>query len=298
MKGNGLQKVGAIDAGGTSWRCAIIDEDLTILARSSFPTTSPQETLGLAAGFFRAQKSAGLDVSVIGVGCFGPLAVNPKDSRWGHILATTKPGWAGADVAGVLAEQTGARITLDTDVTAAALAERAWGAGQGYDDLAYVTVGTGIGAGIIVDGKPIWGSLHPEAGHMRVPRHRDDQEFAGICSFHRDCIEGLASAPAMAARWGQDASELGDDDIAWDIEAYYLGQLSVNLVLTNAIQRIILGGGVMVRHGLVERVAVWAASLLGPYSVGGEGEVGFDVVGAGLGLDAGLFGGAWLGLNR
>jgi fructokinase len=296
--GMALRQVGAIDAGGTSWRCAVVGDDRTIVARTSFPTTTPQETLARAAGFFIEQKAAGLDVSAIGVACFGPLAVNPKDPRWGHVLATTKPGWAGTDVAGALIVQTGATIELDTDVTAAALAERAWGAGQGLDDMAYVTVGTGIGAGIVVDGRPIWGSLHPEAGHMRVPRHPNDQAFGGICSFHHDCIEGLASAPAMRARWGLDASELSDDHAAWDIEAYYLGQLAVNLVLTNAVRRVIFGGGVMSRPGLVEKVAVWAAKLLGPYCVGGEGEAGFDVVGAGLGLDAGLLGGAWLALNR
>jgi fructokinase len=286
--------VGAIDAGGTSWRCAIIDQDRQILSRTSFPTTTPTETLAKASAFFVDQARRGRTVCHIGLACFGPIAVNPANPRWGQILTTTKAGWSGTDVAGQIGAATQCIIHLETDVTAAAFAERAWGAGQGLDDLAYVTVGTGIGAGIVLGGKPVWGAMHPEAGHMRVPRHADDLMFAGVCPFHGDCIEGLASAPALAARWGSDASELPDNHIAWDIEAHYLAHLVTNLVLTTAVRRVIFGGGVLSRTGLIERIASKAKALIGPYGTAALGEVGFDVVRAGLGLDAGLLGGAWL----
>jgi fructokinase len=288
--------VGAIDAGGTSWRCAIAGGPKTILARTAFATTTPEETLAQAVAFFVEQSARGLPVSRIGMACFGPLAVNIHDPRWGRILATPKAGWAGTDVAGRLALATGASIAIDTDVNAAALAERAWGAAQGLDDVAYVTVGTGIGAGLVVAGQPVHGSLHPEAGHMRVPRHLDDL-FVGVCPFHGDCIEGLASAPALKARWGMDAADLPDDHIAWDIEAHCLAHLAVNLILTTAVQRVVFGGGVIVRAGLVERVATKARAFIGRYGPNAPGEAGISIVAAGLGLDAGLLGGVWLAQN-
>jgi fructokinase len=286
--------VGAIDAGGTSWRCAIIDDDRTILARTKFPTTSPQETLAQATTFFLDQLADGITFHTIGVSCFGPLCIDPASPNWGHILATTKAGWSGADVAGTLSRETGLSVRIDSDVTAAALAEKAWGAGQGAQSVAYVTVGTGIGAGIVVGDMPLWGAMRPEAGHMRVPRHPDDQAFAGVCSFHSDCIEGMASAPAILARWGIDASDLSDDHVAWDIVAHYLAHLAVNLVLTTTVEKVIFGGGVCARAGLVERIAEKAKALIGPYGNAAPGEAGFEIVSAGLGLDAGLLGGAWL----
>jgi fructokinase len=233
-------------------------------------------------------------VDTIGVACFGPLGVNPAQANWGHILSTPKEGWSHTDVAGTLARGTGCAIALETDVTAAAYAERAWGAGKGFDDIAYVTVGTGIGAGIIVGGRPIWGAMHPEAGHMRAPRHPADPSFDGVCRFHGDCIEGLASAPAMKARWKMDAADIPDAHPAWNIQAHYLAHLAVNLVLTTAVRRVIFGGGVCARPGLVAKVDTLAKDLLGPYGIAAPGGPGFDVVPAGLGLEAGLLGAIWL----
>lgn len=286
--------VGAIDAGGTSWRCAIAHDHKTIVARISFPTTTPEETIGKAIAFFKEQASLGHHIAHLGVACFGPISVNPDAKDWGHILSTPKLGWSGTDVAGQLARGIGCKVAIDTDVTAAAFAERAWGAGMPLDDIAYVTVGTGIGAGIIVNGRPIWGAMHPEAGHMRVPRHPSDLAFEGVCRFHGDCIEGLASAPALLARWNVDAAELGDDHPAWDIQAHYLAHLAVNLVLVAAVRRIIFGGGVCARSGLIERIRTKANALLGPYGIAAAGGVGFEVVAAGLGLDSGLLGAVWL----
>jgi fructokinase len=289
-----MDLVGGIDAGGTSFRCAIVDGDKTIVARTTFQTTTPTETLARAAGFFNEHAATGYGAEHIGIACFGPLAVNPCDAKWGHILSTTKPNWSGVDVAGYLARETSCKVHLETDVNAAAYGERAWGAGQDIEDLAYVTVGTGVGAGILLGGKAIWGALHPEAGHMRVPRHQNDQQFGGVCAFHGDCIEGLASAPALAKRWGMDSADLPDDHPAWEIEAHYLAHLAANLVLVTAVRRVIFGGGVCSRKGLVERIEAKARALLGPYGTAGEADIGFQVVRAGLGLDAGLLGAAWL----
>jgi fructokinase len=293
-----VDKVGGIDAGGTSWRCAIYQDHETLIARTSFPTTSPEETLARAIAFFNDQAAIGNKVETIGVACFGPLGVNKAMDNWGHILATTKQGWSHTDVAGILAHGTGCSIEIETDVTAAAYAERAWGAGQGLNDVAYITVGTGIGAGIIVGGRPIWGAMHPEAGHMRVPHHPDDVGNKGVCSFHGDCIEGLASAPALKKRWGMDAADIPDEHPAWEIQAHYLAHLGVNLVLVTAVQRVIFGGGVCARPGLIARVSEKAKALIGPYGTAGEGGIGFEIVPAGLGLDAGLLGAIWLAQNR
>lgn len=288
--------VGGIDAGGTSWRCAIIDQDCQIIARVSFPTTSPEETLARASSFFIGQRTSGVIFDTIGVSCFGPLCIDPSSPKWGHILQTTKAGWSGADVAGTLAQATGCLVLIESDVTAAALAEKAWGAGIGVDSLAYVTVGTGIGAGVLFATTPIGGAMRPEAGHMRAPRHDDDHSFVGVCPFHGDCIEGLASGPAIMARWGVEAAQLPNDHPAWDSEVHYLAHLAANLILATAVQRVIFGGGVCQRTGLVERVAIKTKTLIGPYGTAAPGEVGFDIVSAGLGLDAGLLGGAWLAL--
>jgi fructokinase len=286
--------IGAIDAGGTSWRCAIFHGHENPIARIAFPTTTPEETLSRAIGFFNDQTKVGYSVTKIGVGCFGPLGVHTEASNWGHILTSPKAGWSGIDVAGALIRGTGCKVEITTDVTAAALAERAWGAGRGLNDIAYVTVGTGIGAGIIVNGRPLWGAMHPEAGHMRVPRHLHDTQFSGVCTFHGDCIEGLASAPALKARWGIDAADLGDDHPAWDIQAHYLAHLAVNLVLITAVRTVIFGGGVSARPKLISSTAAKAKILLGPYGTAAQAGAGFEVVPAGLGLDAGLLGAAWL----
>jgi fructokinase len=293
-----MEKYGGIDAGGTSWRCAIYDERQSPIARLSFPTTTPEETLNKAIAFFTEQADLGHSVKQIGLACFGPLGVNPSESNWGQILTTPKLGWSGTDVAGILARGTRCTIKIETDVTAAAFAERAWGAGQGLDDVAYVTVGTGIGAGIIVNGAPIWGAMHPEAGHMRVPRHADDLDFKGVCSFHGDCIEGLASAPAILARWAVDAADLPDHHPAWDLQAHYLAHLAVNLVLIAAVRRVIFGGGVCARPGLIDLAAAKAKALIGPYGTAAPAGVGFDVVPAALGLEAGLLGAIWLAQQR
>jgi fructokinase len=280
--------LGGIDAGGTSFRCLVGHGPTDILAETSFPTTTPQETLAQAIAFFR--DGPGRAATGIGIACFGPVAVDPAHPRHGHILATPKPGWADTDVVGPLAAALARPVRIETDVIAAALGEARWGAGQGEPNLAYITVGTGIGAGILAGGQPLHGALHPEAGHIRVPRHPDDLAFAGVCPFHGDCVEGLASAPALKARWGADPADLPDDHPAWEIEAHYLAHLCATLVLVGAVRRVILGGGVSARTGLVERVNARTGALLNGYAA----SLGVDearlVVAPGLGLRAGVLG--------
>lgn len=284
----GARLLGGIDAGGTSVRCMLATGPDGVVAEETFPTTSPAETLARAAAFFR--DGPGGAARAIGIACFGPVAVDPAHPRHGTILVTPKPGWSGTDVLGPIRAATARPVAIETDVIAAAIGEQRWGAGQGQDCLAYVTVGTGIGAGIVTPAGPLHGALHPEAGHIRVPRHPGDTGFAGICPFHGDCVEGLASAPALRARWGTDPADLPDDHPAWAIEAHYLAHLCATLVLVGAVRRVILGGGVSARAGLVARVARQTDALLASYAAPLQPPDGPFVVAPGLGLQAGVFG--------
>lgn len=280
--------LGGIDAGGTSFRCIVATGPDRILAEARFATTSPRETLTRAADFFT--DGPGRAAEAIGIACFGPVAVDPAHPRHGTILSTPKAGWSDTDVLGPIQAATGRPVGIETDVIAAALGEHRWGAGRGEGNLAYVTVGTGIGAGILSGGVPLHGALHPEAGHIHVPRHPDDLAFAGVCPFHGGCVEGLASATALAARWGQDPADLPDDHPGWEIEAHYLAHLSATLVLVAAVRRVILGGGVSARSGLVERVARRTRALLGGYEAAFGARDDTLVVAPGLGLRAGALG--------
>lgn len=280
--------VGGIDAGGTSFRCILASGPDDIRAEVQFPTTTPEATLEQACAFFR--DGPGRAASRIGVACFGPVRVDPQAADWGRILRTTKPGWSGADVAGTLSRATGKPVRLETDVTAAALGEQRWGAARGITSFVYVTVGTGIGAGVISAGRPVRGGLHPEAGHIFVPRASGDAGFAGVCPIHGDCVEGLASAGAIAARWGQAPDTLPDDHPAWEVEAHYLAHLAATLIVVTASQAVILGGGVSARTGLVGRVAARTAALLGAYLDDLDRPAGPWVLPPGLGLRAGSLG--------
>ncbi len=196
---------GGIEAGGTKFVCLVGDHEGTILAERRLPTRGPRETMADAIAFLR-EASAADPLQAIGVGAFGPLDLRPGPG-YGRILATPKPGWSGAEIAGPLRDAFGVPVAVDTDVTAAALAEGRWGAARGLATFAYMTVGTGIGVGIVAGGRPLHGLVHPEAGHVSVPRMPGD-DFPGVCPFHGSCLEGMASGPAMAARWGVPAEDL------------------------------------------------------------------------------------------
>lgn len=254
---------GGVDAGGTNFHCLVARSPGEILAETAIPTRDPQSTLAGVAGFFRRQLAQGCALGGIGVACFGPVDVSANSPSRGRILKTPKVGWSNVNVAAAL-ETLGLPVWMETDVNAAALAEGEWGAAQGARDFAYVTVGTGIGVGVVVSGAPVHGVLHPEGGHLRAPRHPED-DFPGVCPFHGDCIEGMASAPALRARFGADPAALPNDHPAWEMEAHYLGHLADALLMLLAPSRIVFGGGVMLRAGLVERVRAVLSQLAGGY---------------------------------
>jgi fructokinase len=236
---------GAIEAGGTKFVCALGYADGTLLAESRLPTADPASTLPAMAKFLQEGSDRHGPLSGIGIASFGPVVLDRRSPHYGCLGKTPKAGWSHADIVGAVRDAFACPVGFDTDVNAAALAEHRWGAGRDVADLVYVTVGTGIGAGVLANGMPLHGLVHPEIGHLFVRRHALDTEFAGVCPFHGDCLEGLASGPAIMKRSGCDLSSLGPDHPQWTMQADYLAQLCASLVLTVSPRRIILGGGVM-----------------------------------------------------
>lgn len=279
-----MAQYGLIEGGGTKFVLGIADGDGAIRARERIATTTPGETLAAAIAWFRAQA---LSPRAIGIACFGPLELDPAAPAFGHVTRTVKPHWSGADVVGPFRRAFGCPVGFETDVGGAALAESRWGAGRGRRSLLYVTVGTGVGGGFIADGRLLRGASHPEMGHVRVPRHADDAGFAGTCSFHGDCLEGLVAGPAIAARWGASLSQLGPDHPAHRIVAWYLGQAVVTWQAVLQPDRIVLGGGVMATPRLLGDIADAAARAGGGYFAGDPRDI---VVSPGLGSDSGLMG--------
>lgn len=236
--------LGALEAGGTKMVCAIGDESGNIIEKIWIPTTTPEETIAKLNSFF-----LDYDLEALGIGAFGPVDLNRESKTYGHILDTPKLAWRQYDLLAAMKGALQIPIGIDTDVNAACLGEMTFGAAKGLLGVVYLTIGTGIGAGISVDGKLLHGMLHPEAGHIMLKKHPMDT-FAGICPYHKDCFEGLASGPAIQARYGRRATDLKDDDQVWDMEAYYIGQALTNYIMTLSPQRIILGGGVMKQEQL------------------------------------------------
>jgi fructokinase len=283
----GEELYGCVEAGGTKFVLGIASAPDRLIATERIPTTTPDDTLGRMRDWF-----AGRGVRAFGIGSFGPVILDRAGSAWGRIADTPKPGWSGADIAGALAGF-GLPIGFDTDVNAAAIAEARWGAGQGADSLVYVTVGTGIGGGAVIGGRPIHGARHPEMGHVRVSRHPDDLVFPGICPFHGDCAEGLANGPAIIARWGASLSELPGDHPAHTVVAYYLAQLVQNVVAIASPHVVVLGGGVMGTPGLIDQVVRAFHALAGGYF----GEPADLIRPPGLGDRSGLLGGLALAMD-
>lgn len=246
---------GGIETGGSKWELAIGTGPDDLKATATIPTAAPAETIEHALAFFE-QKGP---VDAIGIGSFGPVDKHPGSPTWGFITSTPKPGWADTDVGQEVRRRLGVPVVFDTDVNAAALGEHRWGAARGLATFCYVTVGTGIGGGGMTHGQLLDGLVHPEIGHMRIPHDRDRDPFGGVCPFHGDCWEGLASGRAIEARDGQ---------ADWELEAHYLalGLVSVTLVLSP--ERIVIGGGVMNHPGLVELVRREIAALLNGYLPG------------------------------
>lgn len=265
MSSETTQLYGAIEAGGTKFICAVGDDTGRLLTETRIPTREPANTFSEVFEFFRSAQAEWGEVSGFGLGAFGPLDVNRFSPRYGHALQTPKVGWSNYDLRGVLAREFGKPVGFDTDVNAAGLAELRWTGLERSTCLAYVTVGTGIGVAVIHNGAPLVGLTHAEAGHIYPRRHDSDRDYAGICRFHGDCLEGLASGPAIVARAGRSLEQLHADDPMWEIEADYLGQLCALLVNTVAPQQILLGGGVMQQQRLFPAIRARMRHWLGGY---------------------------------
>lgn len=279
--------LGGIEAGGTKFVCLVADADGTILAQGRFPTRGPAETMADVLAFFRGAAADGHRPDAIGIGSFGPLELRAGPG-YGRLLTTPKPGWSGTDLVGPLRAELGVPVALDTDVNAAALGEARWGAAQGLDTFVYITIGTGIGAGALVGGRPIHGLVHPEMGHVSVAREPGD-DFPGTCPFHGDCFEGMASGPSIAARWGCPGQDLGGEALAEAvrIEARYLAAGLRNIVYSLAPERIVMGGGVINLPGLLPALRERLTGVLAGYPGLAEHSDGAFISIAGLGQMAG-----------
>ena len=273
---------GAIEAGGTKFVCGVgtNPDDLQTV---SFPTTTPDETIEACIGFLSKHP-----LRAVGIASFGPV-----DLTTGRITSTPKPGWPDCDLAGRVGRALGLLVGFDTDVNGAALGEQRWGAAQGLSDFLYLTVGTGIGGGAVVDGRVVHGMLHPEMGHIRIPHDRTRDPFHGQCPYHADCLEGLACGPALEARWGVPATELPPDHPAWALEAEYLACGLATWVCTLSPKRIVMGGGVMQQQHLFPMVRQHLARLLNGYVRSAEvlDEIDAYVVPPLLGSRSGVLGG-------
>ncbi|GIP33160.1 ROK family protein [Paenibacillus sp. J2TS4] len=254
-----MNALGAIEAGGTKFVCGIGTEDGTVLDKISFPTTTPEETIGRVEDYFRGKK-----IAALGIGAFGPIDPRKDSPTYGYVTSTPKPYWGGFNLLGALNRNINVPTGFDTDVNGAALGEALFGAAKGLDNCMYITVGTGIGAGALINGKRVHGLSHPEMGHIIVRRHPQD-EYEGRCPYHRDCLEGLAAGPAIEERWGVKGSELGADHAAWEMEADYLAQALMNYILILSPEKIVMGGGVMKQQQLFPLIRQKLIRLLNGY---------------------------------
>lgn len=253
---------GGIEAGGTKFVCAIGKGPHAIHDEFEFPTTTPDETIARAIAFFQNRSES---ITALGIGSFGPLNPDPSSDTYGHITTTPKPGWQNVDIRGRIASALNVPVGFDTDVNAAALGEHRWGAARDIDTFVYITVGTGIGGGAMVEGSLLHGLVHPEMGHFRIPHDTDLDPFLGTCPFHSDCLEGLASGPAIEERWGTPGEQLPESHPAWPLEARYLALGLMAVVCILSPRRIILGGGVMTRSFLFPLIRSELQSLLAGY---------------------------------
>lgn len=284
---------GGIEAGGTKFVCGISDEPGKLLHKIRIPTGSPEETMPKVIDYFHEINNT-TPISAIGVCSFGPLDANPYSKNYGYITTSPKPGWDNYNFVNTLKEAFDIPIGFDTDVNGAALGEFYWGAGKRLQTLMYWTVGTGIGAGIIFSGKVMGGTQnHAEAGHTFVIHDKEKDPFEGVCPYHSNCLEGLASGPAIMKRWQvQSAVDIPHDHPAWDLEAEYLGYAMANAIMTVAPQRIIIGGGVMQRESLYGKIHAKTLEKLGGFlnSFVNSSNISQYIVQPNLGSIAGLYG--------
>jgi fructokinase len=256
-----MMAYGGIETGGSKWECAVGSGPDDLRAIETIATTTPEETIGRAVAFFEREAP----VQAIGIGSFGPIDQKLSSATWGYITTTPKPGWAHVDIGQEIRRRLSVPVAFDTDVNAAALGEHRWGACHGLDTFCYITVGTGIGGGGMAGGKLLHGLLHPEFGHMRIPHDREADPFDGVCPYHGDCWEGLASGRAIEARWGQPAGSLDGDRAVWELEARYLALGLVSVMCVLSPERIVIGGGVAYHDGLLGLVQRDVLTLMNGY---------------------------------
>lgn len=285
--------IGAIEAGGTKFVCAIGDEFGNVLERQVFKTETPNITMKNVVEFFKQH-----DIQKLGIGCFGPIDLDKNSDTYGYITSTPKIKWRNYDIVGELKKYFDIPIGFDTDVNGAALGEVTFGSSQELSSVVYMTVGTGIGVGALVEGKLVHGMLHPEMGHMFIKKHTDDT-FEGVCPYHGDCLEGLAAGPALEKRWNIKGEDLDETHEAWDLQAYYLAQGIVNIITVLSPERIILGGGVSKQTHLLVKVRNEVNRLLNGY-LNTKQLMNLDeyIIYASLGDDAGIKGALALALKK
>lgn len=252
-------RIGALEAGGTKMVMAIGDETGKIFEQVSIPTQTPEITMPKMIEYFTEKK-----IEALGIGCFGPIDINRSSDTYGYITTTPKLAWRNFNIVGAFEEALKVPVGFDTDVNAAALGEATWGSTKGLSDSIYITIGTGVGVGVVQNNSLLHGMLHPEAGHILLAQRADDT-YQGKCPYHGKCLEGLAAGPAIEERWGKPGKELTEMPEVWDLEAYYIGQALVNFILTLSPKRIVLGGGVMHQQCLFPLVREKVKELMGGY---------------------------------
>ncbi|MDJ0625531.1 MAG: ROK family protein [Candidatus Caenarcaniphilales bacterium] len=259
-----MEKVYAgIEAGGTKFVCAVGTNPEDLQEKISIPTTDPQTTLKEVIQYLKQQEKK-YKIQAIGIGSFGPIDLHKSSQLYGHITSTPKPGWANTNIVGAIKSELNLPINFDTDVNAAAFGEFKWGASKDLSNSVYITVGTGIGGGAIINKEILHGVLHPEMGHILIPKHPDD-DFQGSCPFHNNCLEGLASGKAVEERWKLKAKEIDPEHKAWDLEAYYLANGIMSVICILSPQKIIIGGGISQVPGLLKKVGKQTKNLLNNY---------------------------------
>lgn len=290
---------GGIEAGGTKFVCMAGTDPDHIDREVRFPTSTPQETLKQVVEFFapydRQKRLLG-----IGIGSFGPVDLHQTSPTYGYITSTPKPGWQNADICGSLTAKINVPVVFDTDVNAAAFGELYWsGSRDVLDPFVYITVGTGIGVGVIANGAPIHGLVHTEGGHILIPHDKQKDPFAGICPYHQDCLEGLAAGPAIKARWGKAAQDLPPDHPAWDLEAHYIATALCNIIMMYSPKRIVVGGGVAQHPGLLDTIREKTARLVNGYVRSDviTKDIAHYIIPPTLGNQAGVLGSIALAMN-
>ena len=288
-----MKLFGALEAGGTKMVCAIGDENGNILERVSIPTGTPENTMFPMIEFFKDKG-----ICALGIGCFGPVDLDKKSPTYGYITSTPKLAWTNYPIVAEFEKALGVPVGFDTDVNAAALGEATWGCTKDVENSIYITIGTGVGVGVIVNGKPYHGMIHPEGGHILLARHPQDPMVGSGCPFHENCMEGLAAGPSLEKRWGVKGAELSERMEVWEMEAWYIGQAITNYIMILSPQRIICGGGVMHQPCLLPLIRKEVARQMNGY-IKGKGMDDLDnyIVGVSLNDNQGAMGAVKLAME-